>query len=339
MRSFKRAAVGIAWAVALAVTVFTATSEGGSVDAIVGGVEVSPSIYPAYVRVYSPGAQCGGTVIAPDTVLTAGHCIDGGVTAAQVSVRVRDVTLRQATDVRVHPLWNGNPGDGHDLGLITLTPNSTNDVAPVQVGSPWDESYLAANVPATIVGHGATAWGGEVTPELRAVDTVLRSDDWMDDIYNHLYWFDHWNEPLHIGAGDSRHTACGGDSGGPLFVDKDGSWTWIQVGVASFNSEGVLFLTEGCDEAAGFTELSNSQLAWVAHHVPSVKDRWGPCLTDRGTVGTAMAGYYLNPTNANEGPYHWTLHCFGGSTGDRPTDPTPPPICERQPWKCPEPGP
>jgi hypothetical protein len=339
MRAFERATVGITGAVALAVSVLTATSDGGTADAVVGGVEVSPSIYPAFVRVSSPGSQCGGTVIAPDTVLTAGHCIDDGATADEVSVLVRDVTRRQATAVLVHPLWNGNPTDGHDLGLITLTAHSTDDVVPVQAGSPWDDSYLAADVPATIVGHGATAWGGEATSELRAVDTVLRSDHWMDDIYNHWYWFDGWNEPLHIGAGDSRHTACGGDSGGPLFVDKDGTWTWIQVGVASFNSKGLGFLTDGCDEAAGFTELSNSQLAWVAQHAPSVKDRWGPCLTDRGTVGTAMASYSYDPSNANEGPYHWTLHCFGGSTGGRPTDPTPPAICELHPRKCPETGP
>ena len=336
----RRAALGITGALALATTLFTAASPNGTAQAIVGGVPMSPSIYPAYVRVHSAGFLCGGTVIAQDTVLTAAHCVDGGVTPDQVTARVRDVTLRQATGLLVHPLWNGDLSDGHDLAIVWLTPGSTNGVAPVQVGSPWDASYYAANFPATIVGHGRTHWEGQSTTELRAVDTVLRSDDWMDDIYNPWYWFDHWNSGLAIGAGDSSKTACKGDSGGPLFVDKDGTWTWIQVGVASF-------VSDGCDEAAGFTELSNAQLAWVAHHVPAVKTGWGPCITPYGNEGYTSAQYvsWFLPTAAQDGPYYWHITCYAGTSPGgptpttRPPGSTVPPICERNPRKCPDPGP
>ena len=111
-----------------------------------------------------------------------------------------DVTLRQATSLTIHPLWNGDFADGHDLAIVRLTAGSTNGVTPVQVGSPWNLSYYAARTPATIVGHGARSWGGPSTVELRAVDTVLRSDDWMDDIYNPWVLV----RPLEQRAGDRR---------------------------------------------------------------------------------------------------------------------------------------
>ena len=41
----------------------------------------------------------------------------------------------------------------------------------------------------------------------------------MSDIYDHI-WSTNWNSRLMIGAGDSHHTACNGDSGGPLTVDR-----------------------------------------------------------------------------------------------------------------------
>ena len=171
----------------------------------------------------------------------------------------------------------------------------------------------------------------------------------MDDIYNPWYWFDHWNEPFHIGAGSSSQTACHGDSGGPLVVDKDGTWNWIQVGVASF----VETWPDECSEPAGFSELTNAQLAWVAQQVPSIKAAWGPCYTPSGYLGQASARYvpwYL-PTGGTDGPYHWEIACYGAPPpppppgGEPPpTDPAPepepeptiPPICIRQPWKCPD---
>jgi trypsin len=324
--------------------------------AIVGGVAVAPSIYPEYVRVRtSENKVCGGTVIAADIVLTAAHCVDGGVTTTGSSVLVSDAISRPVTGILIHPLWNPDDfSDGHDLAMLDLAPGSTNGVAPIQVGSPWNASYYEPGTPAAIVGHGWTSGAsGHVTAELRAVDTVLRSDDDMDDIYNPWYWFDGWNESLMIGAGRHDQTACEGDSGGPVVVDKDGTWNWIQVGVASF----VDTWPTHCREPAGFSELRNAQLAWIAYNVPAVMNEWGSCYAPSGRVGRSFAqyvGWYVNGAQ-RDGRFYWEIVCREipnppppppppgpndppPSTTEPPptTEPPDPPVCHLPPWKCPD---
>jgi hypothetical protein len=43
--------------------------------------------------------------------------VDGGVKTAQTSVLVSDVFPRSVTNITVHPLWNGDLVDGHDLAI------------------------------------------------------------------------------------------------------------------------------------------------------------------------------------------------------------------------------
>lgn len=348
----RQASVGLGIFAALTAGIIAPTLMPQSAEAIVGGVGVSPSVYPQYVRVLN-NVTCGGTVIAADTVLTAAHCVDNGITAAQTSVLISDAFSRSVTNITVHPLWNGDLADAHDLAILNLTPGATAGVNPIQVGSPWNGSYYAANTPAAIVGHGATHGGGSATSELRAVDTVLRSDDYMDDIYNPWYWFDNWNASLMIGAGSLDHTVCNGDSGGPLVVDKDGTWNWIQVGVASFVQE----WPTNCRKPGGFTELRNAQLAWIAQNVPAVMAKWGTCYTPSGFVGQSSARYvgWFLPGGQKDGNFYWEIACYGipnpppppppPGPGDPPptedppppdtTEPPDPPVCRLPPWKCP----
>jgi hypothetical protein len=331
----------VAGAATAAVLAPSLANGGGTAEAIVGGVGVAPSIYPQFVKLHTPNL-CGGTVIAADTVLTAAHCVDEGVSPGDISAFVSDVNLRHAVSITIHPLWDGDEVDGHDLAIIELTPGATAGVPNIQVGSPYNTSYYAPNTPATIVGHGRTSPSSSDSVELRAVDTVLRSDDYMDDVYNPWYWFDHWNEPFHIGAGSSSQTACYGDSGGPLVVDKDGTWNWIQVGVASF----VETWPDECGEPAAFAELANAQLAWVAQEVPSIKAAWGTCYTPSGFVGQASASYvpWFLPTGGRDGQFYWEITCYGipsqppstTTTTIPPDDPPIPPVCIKQPWKCPD---
>ena len=58
---------------AVAVAVPAAPAEGPRARAaVVGGEPAPPGAYP-YIVALSRG--CGGTLIAPDRVLTAGHCV------------------------------------------------------------------------------------------------------------------------------------------------------------------------------------------------------------------------------------------------------------------------
>src|SRR5215218_2435884 len=55
-------------------------------SAIVGGQNASQGEYPSVAKITFGAFQCTGTLIAPDTVLTAGHC--GSVTGAAVATPV-----------------------------------------------------------------------------------------------------------------------------------------------------------------------------------------------------------------------------------------------------------
>jgi V8-like Glu-specific endopeptidase len=333
MRRRERIARWLALAGVLAGSLAVPVVGAGRAGAVVGGVEVPSSTYPQFV--WLPSQGCGSTVIARDTLLTAAHCVAdlGQVPQGWISLTV-------------HPLYNGDAHDGHDLAIIRVGAGLTDaaGITPIQVGSPWNPTYYAPDTPATIIGQGATQSGGPSTSRLRAVETVLRSDGYMDDIYNKWYSWDHWVEPLMIGAGSSHKTACGGDSGGPLLVDKNGTRNWVQVGVTSFG-------VNGCSNAAAFAELSGAQLAWIAREVPSVKDRWGTCYDHRGDVGQPVVRYqtaWNYPDLQRDGPFYWEISCEYLSPNPSPPPPPPPPpppadpddppltICDTQPWKCPD---
>jgi hypothetical protein len=308
-----RAVVALASVAAIASVVgFAAPAE-----AIVGGKQTTPYSYPYYVRLrvykYSSTfsyATCGGSIIDSQWILTAAHCMTDGAQRQQISVQVMilDNCNVSAVELRIHPLWDGDWSNGHDLALLRIPNGSAHCIGPsgsqiyphpVQVGDVSDTGAYAAGVPATIVGHGATASGGSTTTELRYLWTTLRSDNDMSDVYDHI-WSTNWNSRLMIGAGDSQHTACNGDSGGPLTVDR--SQGTVEVGVASFNRT-------GCDEAAGFAKLAGAQLAWIGANVPTANI--GGCALNYGsTPGRWTATYSTSgPGTQTEGSYRYGFTC------------------------------
>jgi hypothetical protein len=152
------------------------------------------------------------------------------------------------------------------------------------------------------MGYGRTSAGGKPSPVLLAVDTVLHSDEYMDDMWNPWYWFDKWPDEFAIGAGAKGHTAGKGDSGGPLVVYRNE--VTVQVGVASFTKT-------SCATAAGFAELSGAQLAWVASIVPSITTASGFCDIGYGGIGRYTARYTTTAFEGaqRDGAYYWTIGC------------------------------
>jgi len=312
----RRAIVGLAAVLAIASVVgFAAPAE-----AIVGGKPTTPFSYPYYVqlRIYKYSstfqyATCGGSLIDSQWVLTAAHCMTNGAQKQEIGVQalILDNCNVSAVELRIHPLWDGDVTNGHDLALLRIPNGSAHCVGssgnqiyprPIQVGDVSDTGAYAAGTPATIVGHGATKAGGSATKELRYLWTSIRSDSDMSDIYDHI-WSTNWNSRLMIGAGDSQHTACNGDSGGPLTVDR--SQGTVQVGVASFGHS----WPSACDEAAGFARLAGPQLAWISANVPAANI--GSCSLNYGSIpGHWTASYSQSGTGSDaDGPYRYGFTC------------------------------
>jgi Trypsin/PASTA domain len=293
-----RVLVAVVVAVSAAVTVVSAPAQ-----AVVGGTISDPAAYPYFVWISHSSGDCGGSVIADSWVLTAAHCVQNDVDSpglVQVSRPQWSHSVPwpswTAQSVVVHPLWDGLPGDGHDVALIQLPAGALAGVPRVQVGTPWDLGAYASGVQSTIMGYGATTATGSYSDQFRAADTPLRSDSSMAGTFT-------WKDVLMIGAGSTGQTTCFGDSGGPLVVGRAGKV--VQVGVVSFGAQ-------ACDRAAAFAELNGPQLAWIATRVPSIMDGWGTCTAPSGGAGTSEATYVpANTTGPQaDGPYYWQIWCW-----------------------------
>ena len=108
--------IGVA-AAALATVGVAGTATAAADDVtpmIIGGEETTIEENPFAVALTTPdGFQfCGGTIVAPNKVVTAAHCTEGTapadikVVAGQTSLSAGGGTTAGVTDVWIHPNWN-----------------------------------------------------------------------------------------------------------------------------------------------------------------------------------------------------------------------------------------
>jgi len=91
---------------------------------IVGGATTKPGEFPDVVAVLSDEGACSGTLIAPDLVLTAGHCI--GIAPTRVVVNTLDYGRPGGEEIAVlrahaYPDWETT----YDVGLVVLARPAT----------------------------------------------------------------------------------------------------------------------------------------------------------------------------------------------------------------------
>ena len=228
---------------------------------IVGGVEASHGEFPYIVSLQSGSHFCGGSLIAKNWVLTAGHCVRG-INVRNLVIGLHDrsntVNAEILTPARIipHPGYNTRTLE-NDFALIQLSADSR--YTPVQiVTSEIEIPATGEQIMSTTAGWGTLREGsGSLPTNLQKVDVPLVNSVVCAEKYgNKLYP----GTMLCAGYPEGGKDACQGDSGGPLIV-KDADNNHFLAGVVSWG--------QGCARAKyyGIYSKVSSAAKWIAETI------------------------------------------------------------------------
>ena len=278
---------------------------------IIGGTRADPHEYPFQVALLHSDVQdrwsaqfCGGTLIAPDTVLTAGHCVtelNGGITPAR-RIDILAGTNRlmpgggqrvHARAVRRHPGYLEGAALENDIAVIQL--GTQLPYPTVQTAVTGDEALYPADTVATTIGWGDRdiRLNTQYYPlYLREVEVPIVDDGTCGEAYP-----DELVAEQMVCAGDmvdGGEDSCYGDSGGPLMVPEDDHW--LQIGVVSTG--------RGCARRPYpgiYTE--------VAHY-----DDFVTPYTQADTVPDRVTDLHARPLSPSSVRLSWKAPFFDGGT-------------------------
>jgi trypsin len=254
----------------------------GSRPNIIGGYGAVQSDwgFMAFVAYFDSSGNaefvCSGTVIAPNVVLTAGHCAvdDGtdvpldpsGYVVVTDSVDWTNTAQRQLSTVSrviVNPAYDP-ASDTYDAALLVLSTPTTAPTIPL--ASSADDFLYDGGTGAVIAGWGDTYDGGPPVEYLQWAQTVVQNPGYCSQFNP---YFDSYAQLCAVNPPDYSTGTCNGDSGGPIAADDAGQL--VEIGLTT---EGPVDCnTDTADYFAATLPLSAWAESWIQAVAPPPPSR------------------------------------------------------------------
>jgi secreted trypsin-like serine protease len=204
---------------------------------------MSKAVVALMIKSKNGQSLCSGSLIAPQIILTAAHCVDDdperiNIIFAPSIKKGNTKTIRIADRILPHPLWHKHTAAGEgDLALVHFSASAPNEYKPIKIVS--KNFNLTKDQQVLLAGYGVTDGLSHASPGiLRQTESSV---------------IDRHSETEVVLDGDES-SVCFGDSGGPAFILQNNQL--IQWGVASSVSN------RACNDTAIHTELMR-YLNWI----------------------------------------------------------------------------
>jgi len=257
--------------------VFVSSLAAAEPAPVIGGSRVPSGAWSDVVAVIAPDGTCTGVLVAPDVVLTAGHCIE--LRPTHVITNTVDhaaggdrIAVKWA---RAYPTW----WERYDAGVLVLEHVARGRARPI-ASACLANDRLRAGAPLRVVGFGATTPAGtddntqlyEAT--IAVLDPFCETDPACGDAAR---------PKGELTAGGRGTDACFGDSGGPAYLDTPAGPTLLGI-----VSRGLEVLGLPCGNGGVYVR-ADKLVAWIEAVTDRDLER-APCDAPADTIEAAEEG-------------------------------------------------
>jgi uncharacterized protein (TIGR03382 family) len=282
--------LAIGASLAIAVVASRAGADNAPPPPIVGGSAAAPGEWPDAVAVIGTNGSCTGVVIAPDAVLTAGHCAE--IAPQRIIAGTTDDssggTAVAVTATMAYPSF----GDSYDVAVLQLA-TPVPGVTPRTLASACTFDAFSAGAQVEVVGFGLTDDAATGTNSLQREAILPVTDPTCAGSSGCRPAIAPGGEFV---AGGDGVDSCNGDSGGPAYLSTPRGE--VAVGIVS---RGVGGESTPCG-GGGIYVRTDKVASWIADVAGSVKlDECKTALDTGEGIDTIGGGGSDDGTAADDG--------------------------------------